>query len=248
MTTGEHPMIVGGSVVAAGDPTTVSTVGIVGQTTQGQYICTGSLIAQDMVVTAAHCLDGTQPDSIRVIFARNMQKSTADQQMPIAGYAVNSNYQGESATGPDQADIGVIRLAEPLPAGYAPAQLMTLAQTNALSKGDSVLLAGYGITSAFTQAGAGTLRKVSVPVFGPLGSTEEILDQTGDKGGCNGDSGGPAFVNDGGQLLLWGLTNRSYPDDAPNTCESYAVYTKIAAYSDWIAGAENALRNPQPQQ
>ncbi|KAG8235392.1 hypothetical protein J437_LFUL009251 [Ladona fulva] len=53
-------------------------------------------------------------------------------------------------------------------------------------------------------------------------STEE-----GDKGSCNGDSGGPLFVN--GQvvgLVSWarGCSLKDWP----------TVYTRVSAYADWI--------------
>ncbi len=160
--------------------------------------------------------------------------------LQVTGAVVNPGWQGAASTGVDQSDIAVVQVGGGFPAGYSPATVFT--DLSSLKKGENVILAGYGITNAKTKAGAGVLRKTEVTIADPnLGNTEIVFDQTNGHGACHGDSGGPAFINQGGKLLLLGLTNRSYPDSAPDDCEHQAVYTKIAAYSDFITQAEGTL-------
>jgi secreted trypsin-like serine protease len=230
--------IVGGTTVSASDPVASTTVIV----SDGNYICTGSIIAEDIVVTAAHCVDA-DPRDLKVIFSRTLPQSfTGSAVHDIYGFVANPGWQGDSSSGPDEHDIAIIRFKGHLPSGYAAANLLD--ENANLRPGQRVTLAGYGITDAETHDGAGTLRKVNVTVKQKLGQTEVILDQTSGKGACHGDSGGPAFVTSGGKLLLWGVTNRGYPDNAPDDCVHYAVYTRITAYSDFIAQAEDQLRNP----
>lgn len=225
--------IVGGNEVAANDPVATSTVLI----TDGNFICSGSIIAKDMVVTAAHCVNASAAD-LRVVFARTLEGLQKSQVLPITGFRANPAWKGDASSGVDQGDIAVIRLNGALPAGYAPAKV----GRKVPKQGDTALLAGFGITDAQTKDGAGTLREVNVTVSSTLGQTEVVVDQTDGKGACHGDSGGPAFAVSGGKITLWGVTNRGYPDNAPDDCVHYAVYTRIAAYASWIASTEAELR------
>lgn len=230
--------IVGGQTVSADDVIAATTVMV----TDGNFICTGSIIAQDIVVTAAHCT-AAKAEDLRIVFARQMPDdltTVTDTVHAIYGFVANPGWQGESSTGPDQHDIAIIRFKGDLPSGYSVAQL--LPADEALTKGETVTLAGYGITNAETQDGAGLLRKVDVQIAKKLGKTEEVLDQTEGAGACHGDSGGPAFVTLNGQLLLWGVTNRGYPDNAPDDCVHESVYTRITAYTDFINQAAQQLR------
>jgi hypothetical protein len=255
------PGIVGGTEVQPGDPIAATTVLIVGEipapssaafrkpkpaqptgsnSNMEQYICTGSILADDIVVTAAHCVVA-DPANIRIVFATTIDNLQQSAVAPIDAYVANPKWKGDASKGIDQGDIALIHLTQPLPAGYHPATL--LSQSDTLSPGEDTILAGYGITDAGTQNGAGTLRQTTVQVAGDLGNTEEILDQSHGTGACHGDSGGPAFVQaDSGDLLLWGLTNRSYPDNAPDDCGHQVVYTRIDTYSTWISQVEDWLR------
>jgi secreted trypsin-like serine protease len=232
--------IVGGTVVDANDPVASTTVLV----TDGNYICTGSIIDTDLVVTAAHCV-AAPAENLRIVFVRDINGGGSIDKsdvLPITGYLANPGWQGDNASGVDQHDIALIHLSGALPAGYHPATLLSGDASASLKKGESTELAGYGITNAATQDGAGTLREVSVKISKQLGQTEVVLDQRNGKGACHGDSGGPAFVTVDGQPQLWGVTNRGYPDNAPDDCKEYAVYTRIAAYADFLSQAAAQLR------
>jgi secreted trypsin-like serine protease len=112
-----------------------------------------------------------------------------------------------------------------------------LPNTESLNPGEATLLAGYGITSGMTQKGVGTLREVIAPILSAVGKTEIAIDESHRKGSCNGDSGGPAFIQKGTELYLWGVTSRGDEE-----CASEGIYTQINAYSDWIIATEAVLR------
>ncbi len=262
-------LIIGGNNVNANDPIAQTTVLIYGTVpaqsqfqidakkpkptptqnpSQGQdqaYICTGTLIAQDIVVTAAHCV-ATQPENIRIVFDTDIsditQANAASKVRKITGYLANPKYAMNKDQDQDTGDIAVIRIAGSLPDGYHPATLYS----GTPQAGDDAVLAGYGITDGQTQAGSGVLRQVSVPVASVFSQTEIELDQRGGKGACHGDSGGPAFANTGNGLALWGVTSRGYPNtQAGATCTMFVVYTEVGAYTDFIAQAEQTLRSQQ---
>jgi secreted trypsin-like serine protease len=243
----DRSFIVGGVQVPSSDPIAATTVFLSGADSDGTYFCSASIIAQDMLVTAAHCVYGSTEGSLRAIF---MQKVTFnDDGTPaftdispevhlVPGATYNPGYD-PNATGADQHDIAIVHFSGGLPAGYTTATFMSPSES--LSVGETVTLAGYGSTDAINPNEGGELDKVDVTIASMLGSTEVVLDQSQGKGACFGDSGGPAFVMSGGQPELWGLTNRAYPNDVQD-CAHESVYTKINSYTNWIAQTENALR------
>ena len=231
--------IVGGTTVKSSDPVAASTVLLLAKPSSGEYLCTGSLIAQDIIVTAAHCVAAAASE-IQIVFGLSIDSNSwnptsSDVVMPITGYLANPHYQGENFQGNDMGDIAIIHINRPLPAGFRPA--VVLPSSISLSPGQPTLLAGYGITSGITQKGAGTLRQVTVPILDSVGSTEESIDESHRKGSCSGDSGGPAFVQSGGQLYLWGVTSRG-----DQNCQREGIYTRINTYSAWINQAAAQLR------
>jgi secreted trypsin-like serine protease len=239
--------IVGGDEVAANDPIAATTVFISGQEDEGTYFCSGSLIDQDMVVTAAHCVQGAIDGSLRIIFTRQVTfgadgtptlTDASPEVHQVYGSVFNPQYD-PNYTGVDQHDIAIIRFKGNLPDGYKTATMLNASV--ALTANETVTLAGYGTTQPDGSDAGGELRKVDVQIASMLGKTEVVLDHSQGKGACFGDSGGPAFVTTSGQLLLWGLTNRAYPDDVSD-CAHQSVYTRITAYSDFVSSSEASLK------
>jgi secreted trypsin-like serine protease len=239
--------IVGGDAVSANDPIASTTVFISGQEDEGTYFCSGSLIDKDMVVTAAHCVQGALDNSLRIIFTRQVSfdsdgiptlTDSSPEVHQVYGSIFNPQYD-PNYTGADQHDIAIIRFKGELPSGYQTSTLLN-ASVN-LTAGETVTLAGYGTTQPDGSDTGGDLRKVDVQIASMLGKTEVVLDQSQGKGACFGDSGGPAFVTTNNQLFLWGLTNRAYPDDVSD-CSHQSVYTRITTYSDFVSQSEATLR------
>lgn len=227
-----HPSIVGGAPVRGNDPIAKSIVAL----KAGGALCTGSIIDDDLIVTAAHCVDGAV-SKMSVVFGLSASDGKTAR---VVGKEVPAEYSGH-ATGRDQYDIALIRFEGPLPSGYRKAKLLSAGAE--LSNGDRVVLAGYGITDALAGTGSGELRKTAVKIKDAgFARTEVLLDQTEGTGACHGDSGGPAFVEEGGALAVWGVTNRAYPNDAPDDCAHESVYTDIRAHSEWLGKAAARLR------
>lgn len=236
--------IIGGDDVQAGDPIAASTVLIVGQENGGEFICSGSLIAQNLVLTAAHCLGTTGKAKLAIAFRTDINGSgavvAAKAQARPSDFVKNSEQSQV-----DWDDLAVLRLASDAPAGYAPAVI--LQDASAIQDGADVTLAGYGINVPVappnSDAGSGVLRKVDQVILKAQYGATEVLVSEKDKGACHGDSGGPAFVAAAdGSLQLFGVTSRLTEDDPvvgsganqAIACTVDMVYTSVLARAAWI--------------
>lgn len=235
--------IVGGVSVTDRDAIEKSVVALYRQAGTTGMLCSATLIAKDMAVTAAHCVD-QGIDGMVVIFGNDIQADAKDA-VRVIGSEIQPAWSAAHPNDQDLGDIAVIRFDGELPDGFKPARLAPPKMS--ISAGETVVLAGYGITNAKSQAGAGVLRKAEVKIINPaFGKTEMILDQRDGSGACHGDSGGPAFITKTSRgkevTYLVGVTNRSYPDAAPDDCKQQVVYTKVMPYRSWISASEKELR------
>ncbi len=233
--------VIGGDPVGASDPIRRSTAALFSPSADGKSgaLCTASVIGKNVAVTAAHCITPGGPAPVMLFGGDVHSPDTAKR--AVTGTVVNARWRGHAGKGMDQGDIALVKFHGGLPVGYAP--ITPASSDAAIAKGTPATLAGFGISDARTHAGAGVLRKTEVAVANPRrGKTEMILDQSHGHGSCHGDSGGPAFIREGGKTVLAGVTNRSYPARAPDDCAHQVVYTKVSVYRSWIKKGEARLR------
>lgn len=234
--------IIGGEAVDEQDPVAASTVGII-DLKAGAVICTGSLIANNMVVTAAHCTS-ENPLERGILFSRKIPKTQSEAaQMQarrvVAGRTSPLWPRLKATQRADWGDIAVLRFVGEVPQGFKPAKLLT--QASALKDGGSAIIAGFGITDGRLNTPTDQLLKTEVKFAQARFSSSEVLfDQNNKHGACHGDSGGPAFVRVGQEMLLFGVTSRGY-QDPDDTCEKFAVYTNIVSYISWIRSTMASL-------
>ena len=239
LASGARADIVGGEVVTEADPIRSSTAAFYSPSPDGRSgsLCTASVIGRDTALTAAHCIprDGSHPV---IIFGRTLKDPTAEKRT-VSAMRVNPAWDTHRGKVMDQGDIAVVKFDGGTPEGY---RSIPIASKDSVHAGESATLAGYGVSDARRKSGAGVLRKTQVAVENPrAGKSEMILDQSHGHGACHGDSGGPAFIKEGGRTVVAGVTNRSYPASAPDDCGHKVVYTKVAAYKPWIEKSEAEL-------
>lgn len=274
--------IIGGAPVAANDPIINSTVQIfalqVSQNQQGKTIvsglagCTGTLLTQDVVLSAAHCtmtddtastsnpgllyiyLSSQAPADIVALFKAEMASPGSNpllRQVSAGMTGANwANLSDDQAT--NWGDLSLLKFPGGLPAGYVPAQLIPA--NVQLTAGMPIVLAGFGLTQPMVnnnQVQATSLNKVQVSILDPNFSQTEMMIQTNQgKGSCHGDSGGPAYITVNGQNYVAGVTSRADSSTDPQgECIGNTIYTETQPYLNWIAQGVATLESPnyQPQ-
>jgi secreted trypsin-like serine protease len=235
--------IIGGDPVLTSDVISKTTVAIVLDITdkdgkEAQALCTGTLIAKNIVLTAGHCAQGQAPtDKVRILLAFNsdLNKIQKTDVRIVTQVVIHPNYGKTGSDGEDMNDLSLMKFTGDLPAGYQVAQF--LADESVLVPDAVVTLAGYGLTDGTNQTSDNLLRKVDVKIAEAFGKTEIVLDQTEGKGACHGDSGGPALINVNGTEYVWGVTSRGVGKDGKDDCSLASVYTKIKSQSDFVQSA-----------
>lgn len=215
--------------------------------------CTGTLIAEDIILTAAHCTTSV-PDYIVLYFSTEAPTNfkafmasfpTNPLVRRVIGGKVGTNWPKlKPRQAGDWGDIALLKFEGGIPDGYQLAELLPTSEK--LEVDQPITLAGFGITDGIKKTPATELLKVEVSILDPNFSKSEMVIDSGDKGPCHGDSGGPAYVkgSDGKQYVA-GVTSRAdIRNDPKGLCIGDTVYTKVQPHAAWIKRSMKSLQSP----
>jgi Trypsin len=201
-------------------------------------LCTGTALARDLVLTAAHCVARKRDYEVKAF-----QNGTTIGVRSIAIHPRFSfeNYAASRAT----ADVALIKLSGPLPDIVVPA---ALAAPRRVAVGETLTIAGFGVTAAGTARGLGVPRMATLAVTGKPGSLQIRLydratrNRSSGLGGCTGDSGAPAF--DGEGPLVIGVVSWSTAPQDEEGCGGLTGVTPLMLYRDWILDTARKYNSP----
>ncbi|KAJ3090167.1 Chymotrypsin-like elastase member 1 [Quaeritorhiza haematococci] len=248
--------IVGGENVASADtyPWLVSLRGKQGFWVFGStsHFCGASLIAKNLILTAAHCVDAFSSFGEVTASAHryDQQATTAAEKgidFTVKQRFLNPNWKRNVANG---GDIALLVVEPKSPADNSTTiPYLEVGKTTAKPAAkDVVTIAGWGLLKDRRDGGkpARFLQEVDVPVLS-IPDCQSYYKEGGDevtkaineklicvgeppaKSACQGDSGGPLFGIENGKPVLYGVTSFGGKCGATPT-----LYTRIASYSDWL--------------
>ena len=231
------PMIVGGTPVDPACPNCKYPFMVSLQSNSwwgSGHFCGGSLVREDWVVTAAHCVQGESPSGIQVkIGLHNVNGTNGSQTRNVDQIIVHPNYSGNSLNN----DYALLHLSSPI-TDFEPIQLCT--DTNHDEEPVISTTMGWGATSSGGSSSS-ILLEVDVPIDDSCGNysnssiTNNMVcagDNNGGEDSCQGDSGGPLIMTNGdGEYELIGIVSWGYGcADAGYP----GVYSKIHSRLDWF--------------
>lgn len=212
-------------------------------------ICTASILSETILVTAAHCVD-SEASALRVVFGTDFNSKDIIVQ-PVDAYQISPIYAFRQGQEFNTGDIALVKFSGGLPTGYTPVHFLT--DATQLKTNMDVVLAGFGASTVVQKAdpktgavvadhqNAGKLRYVTTTMKNAQYSKSEFLTEASKgKGACHGDSGGPAYVEINGELVLTGVTSRTVGDEQ-DMCNVSAAYTSIPFYATWIVSTSKQL-------
>ena len=223
------PAIVGGArkVGLASEP----IVMIIGARGNRGLLCTGTALARDLVLTAAHCV--AAGGSYRLL------PSADATSVPIKTIARHPRFDPHGyERGRATADLALLKLARPLPAHVSPVALAPAGDT--LTNGEHLQIAGFGVTVAGKDFSTGVPHVAMLVVTGrPTAMQVRLVDpvKRGERfglGGCVGDSGGPVLRAADVTPRLVGVVSWSTGPGESEGCGGITGVTPITLYRGWI--------------
>ena len=221
------PSIVGGNPATQGDRTY--------QVSLGNGGCGGTIIADQWILTAAHCISNNWPSTVRV--GVHTLSSNEGETHNVVEKIVHENFSSVSGG----YDVALLKVSGTINTSYVRAKLPTAAvMQNAAAPGDLVTTSGWG---ALSEGGSSpdVLHEVDVPVVSGAVCKQAYSSfndtmicagyQQGGKDACQGDSGGPLVAAYQNEIYNVGVVSWGDGCARPN---KYGVYANTYEFVNWI--------------
>ncbi|MGU3536719.1 S1 family peptidase [Methylobacterium sp. A54F] len=220
------------------------------ESTQGE-ICSGTLIAPDIVLTAAHCVMHQAGYSVIAV-----DRGFRQVRIPAAAASMHPDFvPGTTPEDQPGIDLALIKLAQPLGGDFMP---LDARGGGGIANGESVDIAGFGVVAENRRNTARTLRQAHLVSIGSLQVANRVtvvtdrqrLAETAGAGACLGDSGGPILRGGPGGYQIIGVVSWSSGALQQNgrrrtACGGFTAVTPVAEHAGWIATRAAELNRMQ---
>nr|XP_034195406.1 chymotrypsin-2-like isoform X5 [Osmia lignaria] len=199
------------------------------------HFCGGSVLNENYVITAAHCVEGKTAPSIKVI-AGTINLTAPKSEHNVKKIIIHEKYDKADSW---KNDIALLKVDKSFVKSQQISFVPLPPKNQVVKANDKGVVSGWG---RLWQGGPTTvhLQRVNIMIADQgyckytykgikniYDSQICAYDPSVGKGPCHGDSGGPLIVN--GRLTgvvswLWGCGNTYAP----------AVFTRVSAYIKWI--------------
>jgi secreted trypsin-like serine protease len=245
--------IVGGSEATPGE-----WAGTVALYRGSQQVCAGTLVADEWVISAGHCvISPSQPNggiSKIVVNRHNLTVSTTGEDIPVKKAIRHPSYNSSTLDN----DISLFQLERPSSAPKAtiirPDQAPSATTAEAMTT-----VVGWGATREGGRP-SNVLLEVDVPIITNAqcktyprynNVTDNMICAgyvNGQKDSCQGDSGGPLFMKIDDKITHIGIVSWGIGCARAN---APGVYTSVGRYHEWLkttsGGAVVAAEPPPPE-
>jgi uncharacterized protein (TIGR03382 family) len=219
--------IIGGTAVPAGKwPDAVAVL--------GQGSCTGTLIAPDVVLTAGHCADA-QPTQVKA--NTTDYAGTGGTTATVKSITAYPNWETSY-------DVAVIVLDTPI-TGVTPRPVGVGCTFTNFNNAMQVHLVGFGSTDLSGQGANTRLNEIMVPItdkdcsnpaagcVAAIAPGGEFIAGGNNKDSCNGDSGGPVYLDTPNGPVVIGAVSRAL-EGATTSCGEGGIYVRTDKVVQWI--------------
>lgn len=210
----------------------------------GQYMCGGSIISKDYIMTAAHCVTGIAASNMHII-AGATNPYASGTRYNISEVHVNEGYNSTTLLN----DIAILKTSGSIDCTYCtPIKLVNtdLTYEGVTDPGVMTTITGWGLTQANPAVFPVNLQVAQVPivsnatamfVWSTIPSTDIMAGYyNGNKDACSGDSGGPMSIPLWGEYRLAGIVSWG-----SKNCDTYGGYTRVASFDAWIKNITGTL-------
>lgn len=223
--------------------------------------CSGILISKNVVLTAAHCVDGVKqsPNVVRLGTIAISAESNKYQAYEVARVIPHPSFYSDQTEAPQKVDLALLILKKDVADKHVPMKI--LGNFDFITLGKPIEVAGFSpystsqrktfadhlIEPIFTKY---ALSNFEDGVMTRMLTTKNVLDtenvptleknifvhnQIGG-GMCRGDSGGPTMVRIDGVQYVIGINHTVISGNrvSPLDCEFIGTSTSVALFKDWI--------------
>ncbi len=249
-----QPRIVGGTTQTISQWPFIARVLVTGSS--GVATCSGTLVAPNMVLTAAHCVadpsSGTITSASEIRVVTGTATMSGGQTSAVSQVIPDPDFE---ALGSSLSDYDAALLVLTTPSTQPSVSLATAADSAVYGAGTTVAAAGWGDTSGSATSYSTTLQAAQMGVLSQstcqhdsrasFGTKLDIADQictlsaSETTGICYGDSGGPLMATDAnGASVEIGLTIWNTGNCVTNQPD---YFTNVSALSSWLSPEIAAL-------